>query len=232
MNQSDAHNSQARAGTPNRRRAQGTNCDSQDPCTKPEAWINAFNAQCTRELTESLYRYAARLLSGARKVSADSAAAMDLVQAAILDMLNGPDHWAFLDQQLGVHLKNVIKRQVLANLERADRLPHVSIEEVTSGGQLAEFDELEQALRGQHPDRGDIEDAWSAISLLCRRAAGDGEVVALILALADDRTSRAEVMAVTGLSTQRYRAALRRLNRMADEVGVALELNHNGKEQT
>ena len=230
--QGDAHDGQVHASTSNKRRARGTNCDAQEPCTKPEAWINAFNAQCTRDLTQSLYRYAARLLSGARKVSADSAAAMDLVQAAIHDMLDGPDHWAFIDEKLNAYLKKVIKRQILANLERADRLPHVSIDELTASGGLPESDELERALRDQRPDRGDVEDAWSAINLLCRHAAGDGDVVALILALADDRTSRADVMAVTGFTAQRYRAAMRRLNRMADEVGVELDRIHNGKEQT
>lgn len=232
VKQGDAHDSQARPSTSNKRRARGTNYDAPDPYTKPEAWIDAFNAQCTKDLTQSLYRYAARLLSGARKVSSDSAAAMELVQTAIHGMLDGPDHWDFVRQKLSVYLKNSIKRQILANLERADRLPHVSLDELTAAGQSPESDELERALRDHRPDRGDVEDAWSAIDLLCRRAVGDGDVIALILALADDRTSRADVMEVTGFSPQRYRAAMRRLNRMADEVGIELDHIDNGKEQT
>src|SRR5689334_5871005 len=83
--QSDrARDSESPRSLPSRRRAQGTN----DDCTKSEAWLDAFVAQCTPALRQSLYRYAARLLSGARVVSADSAAAQELVHAAIFDMLN------------------------------------------------------------------------------------------------------------------------------------------------
>lgn len=228
----DAHDRQTSPSTPNKRRARGTDSEAQAPSTKTESWIDAFNAQCTRKLMKSLYCYTARLLSGARRVAADSAAALELVQAAILDMLNGPDHWDFAEHPLDLYLKTVIKRQVLADLRRAKRLPHVSIEELTAEGQRPEPEELEQALRDQRPDPREVAHAWSAIDRLCRRAAGDGDVVALIYALANDRTSRAEVMAATGFSERRYRAALRRLNRIADEVGIELDLLHNGKEQT
>src|SRR5262249_34541268 len=112
--QSDgAHDGESPPSMASKRRARGTDSDAQDTCTKPEAWIDAFRAQCTGDLRDFLYHYTARLLSGARKVSADSSAAQDLVHAAVFAMLNGPDHWDFGGgQELKVYLMNVIKRQV------------------------------------------------------------------------------------------------------------------------
>ena len=236
--QSDtARDSESPSSLPSKRQAQGTNGDGQDDCTKSEAWLDAFVAQCTPELRQSLYRYAARLLSGARIVSTDSAAAEEMVDAAIFDMLNGPDHWSFADPQkpLKLYLKNAIWRQVLEDFERAKRLPHVSIEELTAqGGSGAEA--LEQALRHERPDPSDVAYARERVNRLLRRAAGNDDVLALIHAKLNDRTSRADVMEVTGFSPQRYRTAVSKLNRMAHEVGVELDLltgdNEEGNERT
>jgi DNA-directed RNA polymerase specialized sigma24 family protein len=237
--QSDsARDSESPPSLPSKRRAQGTNGDAQDDCTKAEAWLDAFVAQCTPELRQSLYRYAARLLSGARIVSADSAAAEELVDTAIFDMLNGPDHWDFADPQkpLKLYLKNAIRRQALEDFERAKRLPHVSIEELIAADPGSGAEALEQALRHERPDPSDTAYARDRVNRLLRRAAGNDDVLALIHAKLNDRTSRADVMEVTGFSPQRYRTAVSKLNRMAHEVGVELDLltgdNEDGNERT
>jgi DNA-directed RNA polymerase specialized sigma24 family protein len=223
---------------PSKRRAQGTHGDAQDNSTKAEAWLDAFLAQCTPELRQSLYRYAARLLSGARIVSADSAAAQELVHSAIFDMLNGPDHWDFADPKkpLKLYLKNAIRRQTLEDFERAKRLPHVSIEALTAEDSGSGAEALEQALRHERPDPSDAAYARERVNRLLRRAAGNDDVLALIHAKLSDWTSRADVMEVTGFSPQRYRTAVSQLNRMAHEVGVELDLlaggNEDGKERT
>ena len=227
-----AQDREAPPGMPSKRFARGTSGDAQSECTKPEAWIDAFAAQCTPDLRESLYRYAARLLSGARKVSADSSAAQELVQAAIHDMLNRNDHWNFAEDKLGTYLKSVIRRQVLADFKRATRLPHVSIDELTATGQPADPEMLEQSLRHERPDPRDLEYARRKVALLRSRAAGDSDVLALIEAKLDDRTSRADVMEVTGFSPQRYRAAVARLNRLAHELATELDLHITGEERT
>jgi DNA-directed RNA polymerase specialized sigma24 family protein len=232
-----ARDSESPPSLPSKRRAQGTHGDGQDDCTKSEAWLDAFVAQCTPELRECLNRYAARLLSGARIVSADSAAAQELVNVAIFDMLNGPDHWDFADPKrpLKLYLKNAIRWQVLDDFERANRLPHVSIEELTAQDHGAGAEALEQALRHERPDPSDVAYARERVNRLLRRAAGNDDVLALIHAKLNDRTSRADVMEVTGFSPQRYRTAVSQLNRMAHEVGVELDLvtgdNEDGNEQ-
>lgn len=233
--QSDsARDSESLPSPPSKLRAQGTNGDAQDDCTKSEAWLDAFIAQCTPELRQCLHRYAARRLSGARIVSADSAAAKELVSAAIFDMLNGPDHWDFADPKkpLKLYLKNAIRRQVLEDFERAQRLPHVSIQELTEDDPWSDIDELEQALRHERadPDPRGRAYARSAVNRLLRRAAGNGDVLALMHAKLSDRTSRAEVMEVTGFSPQRYRTAMSHLNRMAHELGIELDLFTDGNE--
>lgn len=179
-------------------------------------------------------RYAARLLSGGRKVSASDYIAHELVQDAIDDTLDGRAPWDASNTKVPLkrHLCNVVWQRVLADRKRAERLPHVSIDAVTSDGYAPVRDELEHALRERGHDERAAEYARSAIRELRRRAAGDADVLALINAKAYDKTSRADVMAVTGFSEQRYRASLRRLNRIADEVGIELDVIRNGKERT
>jgi hypothetical protein len=126
----------------------------------------------------------------------------------------------------------VVKRKISANRERAERLPHVSIDAITAEGRSPLRDELERAMRARRPDERSAEYARGVTHELRLRASGDADVLALIQAKADERTSRADAMKVTGFSKQRYRAAARRLNRIADELGIELHLIRNGKERT
>jgi hypothetical protein len=233
-----ARDSESSPSLPSKRRAQGTHGDAQDDCTKSEAWLDAFGAQCTPEMRDSLNRYAERVLSGARIVSADSAAAKELAAAAIFDLLNGPDHWDFADPQkpLKLYLKNAIWRQAQEDFARAKRLPHVSIEELTAEDPGSGAEALEQALRQEHSDPSDMAYAQERVNRILRRAAGNDDVLALIHAKRNDRTSRADVMEVTGFSPQRYRTAVSQLNRMVHEDAVELDLlaggNEDGNERT
>ena len=228
---SDAHDSQSPPSAPDRPRARGTNSYAQHEYNPPEDLIDELAKQCTKDVMERVCRYAARRLSGARKVSATDYAAQELAQDAIDDTLEGTAPWDRAVLPLKRHLYNVVKRRTAANRERAERLPHVSIDVVTPDGHSPVRDELEHAMRERRPDERAAAYARSVIIELRWRATGDADVLALIDAKADDRTSRADAMAVTGFSEQRYRAALRRLNRLADELGIELHLR-NGKERT
>jgi hypothetical protein len=181
---------------------------------------------------ESLCRYTARLLSGARKISANDYAARELTQDATHDTLAGRSIWDPAHRSLEYHLRIVIKRQIAANWERAERLPHVSIDGGSPDEQSRVHDEMEHALRAQRPDPRDAEHAMSAVGELRVRATHDADVVALINARANDRTSRADVMAVTGFTPQRYRAARRRLNSMTHELGIEQHRRKRGQQRT
>ncbi len=228
----DAHAGRTWPGAPDQHRARGTQSDVQDEYTPPEDLIAEFSRQCTRDVTEAVCRYAARLLSGARKVSATDYHAQELAQDAVDDTLEGRAPWDPAARPLKRHLYNVVKRKISANRERAERLPHVSFDVVSAEGHSSLRDELERAMRARRPDERAAEYARGVTSELRQRASGDADVLALIQAKADERTSRADAMEVTGFSEQRYRAALRRLNRIADELGIELHLTRNGKGRT
>lgn len=227
--QVDAEGSHAQNGASNKRIAQGTDSDAHAHAPKSEVWIDEFCAQCTVEMRDKLYLYAARRLSGARKVSSDSYAAHELVADAIADTLDGRAPWDCFGPPLITHLRTVIWRQIHANFRRAKRLRHVSIDEATAGEHSGVREDVESALRAQAPDERDAENARDAIALLRQRAQGDADVLALINAIAKGQTTRAGLRAITGFSVPRYRAVMRRFNRLVDEVGIELDLIRDGK---
>ena len=202
--------------------------DTKDSFTPSEEWLDAFNRQYSRAVYEAVCRYAARRLSGARKVSAKDDAARELAQAAVYDTLSGRAPWDHKGPKLPLHLRAVVWRQTSADWERARRLPHVSIDAVTPDGRSPVRDELEQAMREQRHDERAAEHARNRIAELRVLAAGDDDVIALIDAISDDSTSRADVMAVTGFSAQRYRAAARRLNQFVQQLPSELRLEKKG----
>lgn len=227
----DAQPSPAAHTVPDKARAKGTDSDARDNYAPPEALIDSFTRQYSRDVMERVCRYAARRLSGAQRVSAKDYAAQELAQDAIVDTLEGKALWDFGVVPLKRHLYNVVMRQTAANWERAKRRPHVSIDAATPDGQSPVRDEMEHAMRERLPDQRDAEYSLSVIDELFRRAKDDADVLALINAKLDDRTSRARVMSVTGLSEQRYRAARRRLNRIVEKLGNELHLIRKGNEQ-
>lgn len=228
----DAHAGLSQPYAPDQPRARGTQSDAQDEHTPSEAFLDEFTRQCTREVMEAVCRYAARLLSGARNVSATDYHAQELTQDAVDDTLEHRVPWDFANRPLKRHLYNVVKRKISANRERAERLPHVSFDAITAEGHSPLRDELERAMRARRTDERSAAHARDATLELCRRATGDADVLALIAAKADERTSRADAMEVTRFSKQRYRAALRRLKRIADKLGIELHLIRNGKGRT
>lgn len=210
-------------------RAQGTASDAPvDFAT--EHWIDQFQRGYSRETMESVCRFAARVLSLGGRVSPNDYAARELANDAVHDTLTGTTRWDPAQKKLKRHLCDVVKRRVLAAHERTERLPHVSIDALGPDGRAAANDEMEHALRAQLPDARAAEAARSDLAALRHRAADDPDVLALISALSQDRTSRADAMAATGLSLLRYRAARRRLKRLVEAMRSELSRKRNGKE--
>ncbi|MEO7735054.1 MAG: hypothetical protein ABIY55_29130 [Kofleriaceae bacterium] len=204
--------------------------DTKDSFTPTEEWLDAFNTQYNRGVYEAICRCAARRLSGARRVSPKDDAARELAQAAVHDTLSGRAGWDHKGPKLKPHLRGVVWRQTSADWKRAQRLPHVSIDAVTPDGQSSVRDELEQAMREQGYDERAAEHAGHRIADLRVLAAGEDDVIALIDAVSNDWTARADIMAATGFSSQRYRAAVRRLNQLVQQLPSEPRLEKNGKE--
>lgn len=228
----EAQESHAHDGASSKRLAQGTDGDARVRPPRSEVWIDEFYAHYTEQMRNRLYLFAVRLLSGARKVSSDSYAAHELVADAVSDTLEGRAPWDCFGPPLITHLRTLIWRQIHANFRRAKRLRHVSIDEVAAGGHAVVREDLERALRAQAPDERDAENARDALALLRARAQDDADVLTLINAIDKEQTTRARLRAIAGFSVPRYRAAMRRLNRLVDEVGIELDLIRNGKEGT
>lgn len=197
-----------------------------------EEWIEAFCKEYSRELMESVRRYAARRLSKGGPVSPYADDASALASDALNDTLSGEMPWGPDPdgKSLRRHLFDVVRRRTSAAWERAQRLPHVSIDALASDGETAAHHEMEQAMREQLPDARDQERARNDVAELQRRAAGDPDVLALIEAIASDQTSRADAMSVTGFSPQRYRAARRRLHRIVADMRAEVAPNRESPE--
>ena len=215
-----------------RRRALGTQSEAQDDFTPSESWLDAFSKQYSREVMEHVCRYAARLLSGPIAVSASDYLAQELAQDAVDGTLEDRETWDPARRKLKRHLFNVVKRKIAANRERERRLQHVSIDVDDPDQQSQLHDEMEHAMRAHQPDPRAEEHARIRREELRRRATGDPDVVALLDAIVQGHTVRADIMAATGLSPQRYRAALRRLNRLVRELGIDLYGRPLGKPRT
>lgn len=229
--QSDEQPAVAPANGRDRPRAPRTSAsDTKDGFTPSEEWLEEFNTQYTRAVYEAVCRYAARRLSGARKVSPKDDTARELAQAAVYDTLSGRARWDHKGPKLKRHLCVRVWRQTSADWQRAQRLPHVSIDAATADGETPVRDELEQAMRQQRYDERAKEHALDQIAELRVLAAGDDDVIALLDAISDGSTSRADVMALTSFSPQRYRAAVRRLNQFAQQLPSEPRLEKNGKE--
>lgn len=211
-----------------RSRAQGTESDALDYFAT-EQWIEQFHREYDRETMESVLRYAARRLSLGGKVSPEDYAARELANDAVHDTLAGRTRWDPAKKKLKRHLCDVVKRRTYAQYERGERLPHVSIDALGPDGQSSTRYEMERVLREQLPDERAAADARADLAELRRRVADDADVLALIDARSHDHTSRADTMAVTGFSQQRYRAALRRLNCVVEAMRGELDFNRNGK---
>lgn len=187
---------------------------------------------------ELVSRFAEGLLSQGRSVPPYADQAHALAWDALTDTIEGRSRWdpgepeVPLDQRrtLERHLLDVVKRRVFAAWERARLRPHVSIDQPRITGQTSARDEMERALQAGAPDPRHALDVHGQIAELRQRAAGDPDVLALIDARVAGQTQRADALSIHGWSTQRYRAALRRFDRLAKAMRAEQDLTRNGKE--
>jgi hypothetical protein len=194
-----------------------------------ETWIDRFSKQYNRKLMESVSRYAASRLSWYASVPPGVENAHALAEDALMDTMTGRLRWdPEGEKTLGDHLADVVSRRLSAAWERTERLPHVSLNELDDE-QAPALHEVERVVRERGRDPRAVEHARDRIAELERRAADDPDALALIRAMLEDKVARADVMAITGFSPQRYRAATRRLRRLAEDMRNEEAIPRNGK---
>lgn len=195
-----------------------------------ETWIDKFTEQYNRPLMEFVSRYAAGRLSWSHALPPGADTAHALAEDALMDTMTGRVRWDPEGKKtLRRHLTDVVWRRLSAAWKRAERLPHVSMNEFDDDDQAAALHEMERVVRERARDPRAIEYARERIAELQRRAANDPDVLALIRAMLQDKAARADAMSVTGFSPQRYRAATRRLRRLAEDMRGEASLTRNGQ---
>src|SRR5262249_47359307 len=95
----------------------------------PQAWVEAFDAQCTEATLKRLRRYALLLarLPGGEQLGDHTAYAEETVQAVITDVVDGVLRWHPSAQDLEPYLTDVIRLRVRRDRRRAARYEHVSL---------------------------------------------------------------------------------------------------------
>ena len=184
---------------------------------RSEAWIDAFEAQATRELIGQARRYAekhARILARAGV----RIEALDLVQAVLDDTLAGVLSWDRDRATLVAHVIQSIRGRARDMREKAQRYRHQDIDRAETIRELddAAIDLAERAAREQASQ----ELAAGLLAELRAIAAADSDVLLLLDAYACDAFTPKEVMSATSLSKKRYRNAKLRLDRLVDRLGI------------
>jgi DNA-directed RNA polymerase specialized sigma24 family protein len=187
----------------------------------PSDVLEAFKAQCDRELNNRVTRYARRLAAAVADLggSGGDALAEDMVQEALLDTYRGVLRWDPAAASLEFHLTSRIRSRARDERRRAVAYPHVSLstpaKEESEGPSFLE--EAEAALSVQ-------QEAEARARRVRRRGvmkkliAEDPDVRAILNAVEDGATTKADILRATGLSTREYRNARDRLGYMKRQI--------------
>jgi hypothetical protein len=174
-----------------------------------EEWIEAFEAQLSvKGFEEKLKRYArvrARMVAHAgRRV--DELYARELVQDAIDDTLEGIIAWDPGRVSLEKHLLDAIRSRSRHDFVQATKFRHSCVDE------HARIDDSTL-------ERVDLASVTGRV-LTALRAVGDPDVLRLLDAYIQGATKKVDVMRVSGLTSKRYEAARKRLNRLVLQLPI------------
>lgn len=188
----------------------------------PEEWIDAFEAQCTKELYKRLKRYAARRARGLARAgaAADDNYLCGLVQDALADTSLGVLRWDPGAKSLEAHARDTIAARAHHDRRHARRFPHESVDVLAGDGPPTTMAEIEASLH-QEPDAAGADPYARATEVIARlrtRAAQDREVLLLLDAFAEAPRDRKQVMEITGFSSAAYRNARSRLTRLVAQL--------------
>jgi len=186
--------------------------------------LEAFEKQMTRTVAARAIEYGKRRAQMLR--AAGCAAAEDegeiLVNDAVADTLTGVVIWDHERQELGAHLRDVIRTRTWNQMKRARRLGHVSLDDDDS--ESASHGVATASMAGEHaPDRPD--DVVSDRDVIAKffvaladRAAGDADVLALLDPYREGVVERRDVIEGSGISAVAFVNARRRLDRMLADM--------------
>lgn len=190
-----------------------------------ESWIDAFEAQaCVPGFEEKLLRFARRraamVAHAGRRV--DELYARELVQDALEDTLEGVLAWDPARVTLDKHLFDAIRSRTRHDYVQAQRFPHHAFDAADAPASLSAA--VESSLSAQ---RGGASSeiataAERAVTEIRRLAANDADVLRLIEAYAVGATKKVDVLKVLDLTSKRYEAARKRMQRLVLQLPTAV----------
>jgi hypothetical protein len=193
-----------------------------------EAWIDAFDAQCTNDTLKELSRYAqswARLL-GRASDSNDPFYADELVQNAVTDTIAGVVRWDPTACDLKSYLTDVIRLRARRDRKRSRRYDHVSLDALDpdDASSLIAPSETSLLLSGESEASTGPDGGTSVMTRMMTRlralAADDSLVQRFLDATEQDATTRREIMRIAGLTLTEYHNTRRRLARIVAQLGA------------
>jgi heme exporter protein D len=195
-----------------------------EPFVPAEAWIEAFDTQCTEETLKRLRRYALLLakLPGGEHMGDHASYAEELVQAAVTDLVAGVLRWDPSVKDLEPYLTDVLRLRVRRDRKRAAQFKHVSIDAASPSDPGASIREVEMRLAVSASARADETEMSSSDSMTrsmrrLREFFSDDPLAQRFLAAIEqdeqDAFTRAEIMKVAGLTRAEYHNTRRRIAR-------------------
>lgn len=195
-----------------------------EPFVPAEAWIEAFDAQCTEAMLKRLRRYVLLLarVSGGEHMGDHASYAEELVQAAVTDLVAGVLRWDPSLKDLESYLTDVIRLRVRRDRKRAARFKHVSIDAAPPSAPGAPIREVEIHLAAGAAAHADESEPSSSDSMTgsmrrLRESFSDDPLALRFLDAIEqddqDAFTRAEIMKIAGLTRAEYHNTRRRIAR-------------------
>lgn len=195
-----------------------------EPLVHAEAWIEAFDEQCTEAMLKRLRRYALLLarVPGGELLGDAACYAEEQVQAAVTDLVAGVLRWDPSSRNLEPYLTDVIRLRVRRDRKRAARFKQVSINATPCsdrGSPIREADLQLAAGASVHGDEREVNGSDSLTRTMQRlRDFLSEDPLALrfldaIDAIDHDAPTRSEIMKVAGLTRAEYHNTRRRIAR-------------------
>lgn len=187
---------------------------------RTDAWHDAFAAQCTDQLYDVGRRFAARRAAVVARCGGrvDDYYVRELVANAISDTAAGTLCWDPAVQSLEAHVLDAISRRANHDCSRALRYRHEAVDFFDPETSWALVEEVEAKLADAVPS------VWYGAKLErvteLRELAGheDAHVLLVLDAFEAGATTKSDVLHFTGLSDREYRAAQKRLMRLAAKL--------------
>jgi hypothetical protein len=191
-----------------------------------DAWLEAFNTQCTEAMLKRLRRYALLLARcpGGEQLGDLTAYAEEVTQAVVTDVADGVLRWEPSARELEPYLTDVIRLRVRRDRKRAARYPHLSLDAVPPRDRAPLLDEVDSQLASNASARGDDHDAdarramTATLGRIRRLVAADPLALRFLDAFDQGAATRGEIMKVAGFTRAEYHNTRRRLARLFSKL--------------